>query len=286
MQFRRTASLLAAGLLSVALAGPVLAAEPLEVVVGPIDTDVSGNDANVRFLHAAPGVPAVTVTILRGNNPANIEAEWDAVAYGDLTTYDPVNSTPAPSSFSICLASDPTDCPVDSSYDFSASSAWTIIAYLDENGDLALLILDDGTAATDGDAAVRAIHLSPDAPAVDVINDDDDSNLIDALALGDVSDWLYGPAGSLDVRICADADNTVCPLDPGALTLEQDVAYDVFVIGEMPVVEPTSAPTTPPTDLVGTESTGGTGIAPVLAVLAAAAALMLALTRRAPARKR
>ena len=41
-----------------------------------------------------------------------------------------------------------------------------------------------------------------------------------------------GP-GAYDLKVCADADNSVCPLDPGSLDLEAGTAYSVFAVDSL-----------------------------------------------------
>ncbi len=53
------------------------------------------------------------------------------------------------------------------------------------------------------------------------------------VAYPNATDYLSLPAGSYDLKVCANADTTVCPLDPGALDLAAGTAYSVFAIGSL-----------------------------------------------------
>lgn len=84
-------------------------------------------------------------------------------------------------------------------------------------------------AAQDGDANVRVIHASPDAPAVDIwVNGE---VAISDLAFGEATDWIALPADSYDVAVApAGADAADAVLE-ATLDLEGGVNYNVAAIG-------------------------------------------------------
>ena len=85
---------------------------------------------------------------------------------------------------------------------------------------------------TDG-AQARVVHFSADTPAIDVLTQDGATTVVSNLAYPDATDYLDLPAGSYDLKVCANADTTVCPLDPAALELEAGRSYSVFAIGSL-----------------------------------------------------
>ena len=53
------------------------------------------------------------------------------------------------------------------------------------------------------------------------------------LAYPGASDYLALDAGSYDLKVCATADTTVCPIDPPAVEVAAGQTYSVFAIGSL-----------------------------------------------------
>ncbi|MFC7080432.1 DUF4397 domain-containing protein [Halorussus caseinilyticus] len=84
--------------------------------------------------------------------------------------------------------------------------------------------------ATDSGAAqVRVAHLSPDAPAVDVLVDGDP--VLEGVEFGTVSDYLQVPAGERTVTIQTSEDETV--VFEGTVSVEAGTMYTVAAVGEV-----------------------------------------------------
>jgi uncharacterized surface protein with fasciclin (FAS1) repeats len=62
---------------------------------------------------------------------------------------------------------------------------------------------------------------------------DGSATIVENLAYPDATGYLTLDPGSYDLKVCASADNNVCPLDPGAPRLEGGRAYSVFAIGSL-----------------------------------------------------
>ncbi len=93
---------------------------------------------------------------------------------------------------------------------------------------------DDDNTGPDGDARLRVVHASPDAPDVDVLVDD-------AEVLGDVpylaaSDYLDVPAGDRNVKVNA-AGTTTTVIDAD-VTLADGADYTVIASGLLAAIEP------------------------------------------------
>ncbi|WP_135806271.1 DUF4397 domain-containing protein [Halorussus marinus] len=90
-----------------------------------------------------------------------------------------------------------------------------------------------GTAAVaasqDGTAEVRVAHMSPDAPAVDVLVDGD--AVLEGVEFGAVSDYLELEAGDHEVVIQTSENETVVFED--TITVEADTSYTVAAAGEV-----------------------------------------------------
>ncbi|WP_276301585.1 DUF4397 domain-containing protein [Halorussus lipolyticus] len=88
----------------------------------------------------------------------------------------------------------------------------------------------------DGSAQVRVAHLSPDAPAVDVLVDG--SAALEGVEFGTVSDYLELSAGEHTVTIQTSENETV--VFEGNVSVEADTMYTIAATGE--VSEETFAP--------------------------------------------
>jgi hypothetical protein len=90
-----------------------------------------------------------------------------------------------------------------------------------------------GVWATDGgqddSAQVRVTHLSPDAPAVDVLVDGDP--VLEDVEFGTVSDYLELPAGEHQVSIQTSENETT--VFDGNVSVEAGTNYTVAAIGEV-----------------------------------------------------
>lgn len=104
---------------------------------------------------------------------------------------------------------------------------------LPQLGGIARADSHEGTPESDdmmsGDAMVRVIHASPDAPAVDIFVDG--ARAIENLAFGEATDYVALPAGEHQVQVApAGAEATDAVID-ATLTLEGGVWYQVAAVG-------------------------------------------------------
>ena len=262
MRTTRLAGLIAAGALLLTIAGPVSAA---------------GNGM-VRVLHASPDAPNVDVYADGGKILSD-------VPFGALSDY---LSVPAKTyAIRVCAAgSDGTvdaNCPIITDLAVAAGKKYTVVAS-NFVATIKANVFVDGPA-TAGKASVRVVHLSSDTPAVDVLTEDGATTIVNALAYPNATAYLKLAAGSYDLKVCLDSDNTTCPdaVNPGPLDVSSGTAYTVWAIGSLAAANG-AAPLTlkvsvdavaaPATDTVET----GSGVALVL--LGAAAAFGLIASRR------
>jgi len=205
----RLAGLIAAGALALTAAIPASAAD----------------DAMVRVLHGSPDAPSVDVFV----NDGKVDA-LSGATFGDLTDYVAVPG--GTYSVKVCATADNTVCPIGPvDLTFDAGQKYTVAAS-DLLAQVKADVFTDGKA-TAGKASVRVVHLSADTPAVDVLTQDGSAKVVENLAYPDATGYLRLAPGSYDLKVCANADNTVCPLDPDALDLTSGVAYTVFAIGAL-----------------------------------------------------
>ena len=285
----RAVSMTAAAALFLAVAGPVAAAEPLTAVVAVDDTGTpAAGQAWVRVLHGSPDAPSVDVKA----NDADILTD---VPFGTISDYLPVDA--GTYNIKVCAAGTDT-CVIDADLTFEDGKRYTVAA-TDLVEQIKPQVIEDAATPNDAQAQVRVVHFSADTPAVDVLTQDGSATIVDALAFPNATDYLALDAGSYDLKVCADADNTVCPLDPGALDLEAGTTYSVFAIGSLEALtaapEPTAEPTDdggnagvtpPPTDTVAAEDAAPASSVPALLVVAAFGVAFVGALRLATVRAR
>ncbi len=288
----RFASLGAAAALALAIAAPVAAAEPLTAVLTANDNGTpAAGQSWVRVLHGSPDAPSVDVYVGADLASAAKVDALSGLSFGQISDYAEV---PAGTyAVKVCATADATICPIEvAALDLAADTKYTVaasdaLASIDAN-----VFVDDPDTAETAQAQVRVVHLSADTPAVDVLTQAGDSIGIDGLAYPDrapATGYAKFDAGSYDLKVCASADSTVCPIDPGALDLAAGTAYTVFAVGSLDALLATPAPevTPPPTDTIAasTDSSPASSI-PALAVLGFLAAAFVGGLRLATVRSR
>jgi Domain of unknown function (DUF4397) len=92
-----------------------------------------------------------------------------------------------------------------------------------------LVIVDDLTSPASGIAHVRFIHLSPDAPAVDITTTDGTIVFAD-YEFKEYTPFTPLPAGTYDLQVRLDGTSTVV-LDLSGITLDAQKIYTVFAKG-------------------------------------------------------
>lgn len=260
-----------------ALAGLAVVPALLLSFAGPAS---AADEAMVRVLHASPDAPAVDVKV----NDANVLTN---VPFKAISSYLPLAA--GTYNIKVC-ATGTTTCVIDADLTFAANTKYTVAATNVLAG-IEAKVLTDAPAPTAGAAQVRVVHFSADTPAVDVLNQAGTTTIVDNLAYPNATTYLSLPGGSYDLKVCADADNNVCPLDPGALSLANGTAYSVFAVGSLQgetldavvAVDATAASgaTPPPTDATLGEATStNAGLSIGLLLFVAAATTVAAIVGR------
>jgi len=180
--------------------------------------------AHVRFVHLSPDAPAVDVAVKGG------PVLWSAVGFGEVGAYAAVDA---------------------GVYDLEVRATGGAAAALEVPG----VLVRDGAVYTvfamgllAGDpplaavltadvnpARLRAAHLSPDAPAVDVLIDG--MPVLTDLAFGEVSAYAPLAAGMVSVMVVASEDPDVVVLEAD-LELGAGMDYTVAAIGLLEELEP------------------------------------------------
>jgi hypothetical protein len=244
---------------------------------------LAADNAQLRVLHASPDAPAVDIWI----NDAVVDGLTD-VPFGTLSGYLEVPA--GDYNVKIFVAGTDTDPVIDANVSLSAGKAYTAAA-IGEVAAITAAVFEDGAMPASGKAMARVIHLSPDAPAVDVAPDGADpaDAVVKGLEFPDATDYLSLDAGSYDLEVrLAGTTDVALQLDP--VDLEAGMAYSIFAIGSA-AAEPLGGnalqvligidPTMLPDTAMGDQEMAATG-APILLIagLLGAAAFALTLVSR------
>lgn len=264
----------------------IVAALALAAVASPV---AAADPAMVRVLHGSPDAPNVDIYV----NGKSVGAPLADLAFGELSVYVPL---PAGSyDIKVCaVAPNETVCPIDlPGTSVEAGKKYTIAA-VDVLASITPQLIVDEPSPKKGEAEVRVVHFSPDTPSVDVLFQDGKPTGIAGLEYPKQTAYTPLPPDTYDLKVCASADNNLCPLDLDPLPLESGKSYSVFAIGSLAGdsltyaagVDATAAIPAPETDTVGATSTGTTTPALPLLLLAVGIAAFAGALRLATARAR
>ena len=275
---------LAAGALTFAMVGVASASE----------------HAMVRVLHASPDAPAVDVYL----DDAKVDALTN-VPFGTISGYLEIPS--GDHNIKVYATGDTTTPVIDADVTLAAGAMYTVAATNAVASIEAQVIEDEPTPSCDA-AGVRVIHLSADAPAVDVATAGaaPADAVVKGLEYPNATGYLELPAGSYDLEVRLAGTTTVALALPG-VAVEACNSYSVFAVGSAadPAVggnalqvvvavdataeaeEESAAPTPPATDTVISDaSTSGEGSLGAALILLVAGAVTFAAVSLRPATRR
>ncbi|BCJ95960.1 hypothetical protein acsn021_35290 [Anaerocolumna cellulosilytica] len=175
---------------------------------------------NLRVFHAVADAPNVDVY-------ANDTLLVRDLTYGEYTEYLPVPNN----NYRITLYEAGTrDNPLVSNMFMVTDDTMATIAAVGTLEDLGLLSIPDNmTNPSSGNAKVRFVHLSPDAPAVDITLQDG-TVLLPDVSYKQMTQYIEVSPGdyTLEVRV---AGTDVVALTVSDLDLEEDTLYSIYAIG-------------------------------------------------------
>jgi hypothetical protein len=185
------------------------------------------NASYLRVVHASPDAPAVDIYV-------DNESVLTGVEFGDTSEY---LTLPGGSyNVTVTVADDPDNVVFQGPVTLDPRSANTVAAtgQVTEGANttfLPVLYRDDAAEPEDENAALSVLHLSPDAPAVDVVTENG-TVLADNISFRDATDYQTVPAGDYTVEIRAASDDedgeVVATAD---VSLEEGTAYSALATG-------------------------------------------------------
>ncbi len=210
--------------------------DPLQPDPDPIDyeghgthvADIIGGNAipdperaRVRAVHASPDAPAVDILVNGGVAFANVPFR----AISDYALLPPGTYN-----IQVVPAGATTPVVIDANVTVAAGKDYTVAA----TGQLAsiapLVLVDDNSAPAAGNAHVRFIHLSPNAPAVDIAVAGGGPVIFANVAFGEVGTYTPVPAGTYNLEVRLAGTTTVVLPIPG-VTLAAGKVYTAYAFG-------------------------------------------------------
>ena len=226
------------------------------------DTELSTqNTSYLRIAHAAPGAASVDVSV-------DNETVAEGVAFDTFSDYIALES--GNHTITVSVVDTPDEVVFNETVDLEPRSVTTVTAAIaanDSEGGVVPVAYDDSAATpADDEAALRIAHLSPNAPAVDIVavesgeetateteaNETDEETateeeeatdgaatgetvLAENVSYTEATEYANVPAGdyTVEVRVAAE-DNDGSVVASTDLSLESGVAHTAWALGNVP----------------------------------------------------
>jgi hypothetical protein len=198
-----------------------IAASPLVLAACGGDDSVtspSTGTALVRVAHLSPDAPLVDVYV-------NGAKALSGVAYQDVSSYLPIPAGSA--NFKVTPANAATPVVIDATVNLNSGGNYTVAATGFLAGIQPLLLEDD--RGTTGQAKVRFVHTSPDAPAVDIAVKGGPV-LFSNASFRQATGYPQVAPGTYDLEVRPAGTTTVALAIPG-VSLRPGTNYTVFAVG-------------------------------------------------------
>lgn len=187
---------------------------------GDLSVDLDFASTNILVVHASPDAPGVDLLI------DDIVVNSAPLEYPDNTGYLPILAGTRNVKVN---AAGTTLTVIDATVTLMADGSYSIFAIDELSSIEPLVLVDDLSAPAAGKAHVRFIHLSPDAPAVDITLTDGTVVFGDK-SFRDYTDFTPLDAGSYDLQVRL-AGTTSVVLDLPGIVLQTGKIYTIFAKG-------------------------------------------------------
>lgn len=187
--------------------------------------EIKNNSSLVRVFHAAPQAQNVDVYV-------NDQMVFSNLAFGDFTRY--VYLDEGEYNVSVYLAGQKDRPVINQMVDVPSQQIFTIAA-TGNLDNLGLLVIPDKVSKSPSQnySSVRVIHLSPNAPGVDILVDGD--TLFEDISFGEGTDYVDLNPGTYNVNVVLNTDKSV--VLPLKVTLNPDKIYTIYIIGNPPTLQ-------------------------------------------------
>ncbi len=216
--------------------------EPL--ILTRSDEVIASTDARVQIVHAAPQAPMVDVYVTAPD--ADLEQSSALVTASFKDSLDATTVAAGDYQIRITLAGDSDSVVYDSGAISLPGGADWLVAAIENTGPgdqpVNLLLVSESGATelldTNTPAEVRVVHASADAPAVDVIaNDNFEAPLIGDLGFGEFAGYVDLAADSYNVKVVPAGSESPVVIDAD-LDLIAGTAYNVIAANELASIAP------------------------------------------------
>ena len=187
-----------------------------ETPVTPVNTP---SNSLVKVIHASPDAPGVDLLV--DNTVAGTN-----LTFPNNTGYLTVNS--GTRNIKVNVTGTMTTV-IEANVDFMQNKNYSVFAVNSVSNIEPLLVEDDLTVPAQGKAHVRFIHLSPDAPAVDITLTDG-TIVFGNKSFKEFTAFTPLDAGTYDLQVRVAGTPTVA-LDLPGITIEAEKIYTVFAKG-------------------------------------------------------
>jgi len=235
-----TVNLAADTLYSVVAIGDV--ANIQAVILDQPDDAVTAGNARLRVLHAAPLAPQVDVYATVPGADLAASSPVGSFSFGE--DLGPVQVPAGDYQVRVTLPNDPGTVVFDSGTVTLADGDDLLVAAVENTATgtapISLAVLDTAGSFVVHDVAtpadLRVVHASPDAPAVDVIVNNDAGNpLVSNLAFPDFTDFLSVPPADYNVKVTPAGNPGVVAIDVD-LSLEVAKTYTVVALDNLAAI--------------------------------------------------
>lgn len=182
--------------------------------------DIVYKPSYVRVLHASPDAPPVDIYV-------NDQLIYSKLKYQEFTEYIPV--TPGQYNVKVYATGTTKDPVIDTIIDVVANQDYTIAATGLLKDIKALVVHDTALLLPANSGQVKVVHLSPNAPAVDVTLPDG-TILFKDIEYKEVSNNLIVPSSKYTIQLRVNGTDQVVLTVPNVL-IKPDKYYTVYAVG-------------------------------------------------------
>jgi hypothetical protein len=180
--------------------------------------------AEVRVAHLSPDAPNVDVWVDGAPVAALSNVPYEAVSsYLDL----PARTV----NVKAFVTGTTTNAVIDADLTLNPGTGYTVAAtgLVGSSDLLPIVLVDDRNPAPAGNAHVRFVHASPDAPAVDVVVAGG-STLFSSVTFRESAGYALVPAGTYDLEVRLSSNDALALAVPNVM-LGSGANYSIFAIG-------------------------------------------------------
>lgn len=177
---------------------------------------------SLRFFHAVPNGPTVNVLI-------NGQLALSDISFTEASDY--ISLTGQSHTIQLVSSDNPDNFLFETIIDTEAEQIYTLVVTGKVAMMEALVIEDNHTLPAAGHAQIRFVHLSPNAPTLDVLAKNGlEANLFSDIGFKGAARYVPLKAGEYDFTLKV-SGTSVIAFSSSPITLEADTVYSLFAVG-------------------------------------------------------